>query len=97
MGIYAEFLLKFKESDRLKPILTIVIYFGKDNWNGAKSLKEITDPKPCPLHIQKQVHYYSINLIEVRNFSDVEKFTTHLREVFGFLQNDGNKQQLKNM
>lgn len=38
---------------------------------------------------------YSINLIEVRNFSDVEKFTTDLREVFGFLQNDGNKQQLE--
>ena len=35
---HGEFLSKFKESDRLKPILTIVIYFGKDNWNGAKSL-----------------------------------------------------------
>ena len=34
-------------------------------------------------------------MIEVRNFSDVEKFTTDLREVFGFLQNDGNKQQLE--
>nr|WP_295263075.1 Rpn family recombination-promoting nuclease/putative transposase [uncultured Blautia sp.] len=90
-----EFLSKFKESDRLKPILTIVIYFGKDNWNGAKSLKEITDLKVCPLHIQKQMQDYSINLIEVRNFSDVEKFTTDLREVFGFLQNDENKQQLE--
>ena len=28
-------------------------------------------------------------------FSDLEKFTTDLREVFGFLQNDGNKQQLE--
>ena len=92
---HGEFLSKFKESDRLKPILTIVIYFGKDNWNGAKSLKEITDLKVCPLHIQKQMKDYSINLIEVRNFSDVEKFTTDLREVFGFLQNDGNKQQLE--
>ena len=77
------------------PILTIVIYFGKDNWNGAKSLKEITDLKVCPLHIQNQIQNYSINLIEVRSFSDVEKFTTDLREVFGFLQNDGNKQQLE--
>ena len=34
-------------------------------------------------------------MIEVRNFSDVEKFTTDIREVFGFLQNDGNKQQLE--
>ena len=32
---------------------------------------------------------------EVRSFSDLEKFTTDLREVFGFLQNDGNKQQLE--
>ena len=92
---HGEFLSKFKESDRLKPILTIVIYFGKDNWNGAKSLKEITDLKVCPLHIQNQIQNYSINLIEVRSFSDVEKFTTDLREVFGFLQNDGNKQQLE--
>ena len=92
---HGEFLSKFKESDRLKPILTIVIYFGKDDWNGAKSLKEITNLKVCPLHIQKQMQDYSINLIEVRNFSDVEKFTTDLREVFGFLQNDGNKQQLE--
>lgn len=92
---HGEFLSKFKETDRLKPILTIIIYFGKDNWNGAKSLKEITNLKVCPLHIQKKMQDYAINLIEVRNFDNTEQFTTDLREVFGFLQNDGSREQLE--
>lgn len=90
-----EFLSKFRENDRLKPILTIVIYFGKKDWDGAKSLKQIEELDDCPLHIQKKIQDYSINLIEVRNFSDVDKFKTDLREVFGFLQNDNSKQELE--
>ena len=80
---HGEFLSKFKESDRLKPILTIVIYFGKDNWNGAKSLKEITDLKVCPLHIQKQMKDYSIDLICV--MSDMKK----LQELKSELRQEG--------
>ena len=90
-----EFLSKFREDDRLKPILTIVIYFGKKDWDGAKSLKEIENLNGCPLHIQKQIQDYSINLIEVRSFSDVDKFKTDLKEVFGFLQNNNSKYELQ--
>lgn len=80
---HGEFLSKFKESDRLKPILTIVIYFGKDDWNGAKSLKEITNLKVCPLHIQKQMKDYSIDLICV--MSDMKK----LQELKSELRQEG--------
>ena len=90
-----EFLSKFKKDDRLKPILTIVIYFGKKNWDGAQNLKQIEHLDGCPLHIQKKIQDYSINLIEVVNFSDTDKFTTDLKEVFGFLQNNNSKQELE--
>lgn len=92
---HGEFLSKFKETDRLKPILTSVIYFGKKTWDGVKSLGELSCLEECSLHIQKKMQDYSINLIEVRNFGDTEKFATDLREVFGFLQNDGSRDQLE--
>ncbi len=36
-----EFLSKMKQKDRLRPVITLVLYWGEENWQGSKSLHDI--------------------------------------------------------
>ena len=38
-----EFLSKMKKTDKLLPVITIVVYYGEKAWNGAKTLHEMLD------------------------------------------------------
>ena len=37
----AEFLSGFTKNDKLKPLITLTIYFGSDEWDAPRSLKEM--------------------------------------------------------
>ena len=59
-----EFLSRFKKTDRLHPVITLCIYYGESEWDGASSLKgmlEISD------YLENLVSDYKMNLIQVRN------------------------------
>lgn len=90
-----EYLSGFSREDRLIPVLSVVIYFGSSPWDGPRTLKEIMDFTDCPEDLQRMIADYPINLFEVRRYPDLEYFQTDLREVFGFLQNTEDKEQLK--
>lgn len=91
----AEFLSGFSKSDRLKPVITIVIYYGQKDWDGPKALFDMIDWNQFPSQLKKLTNNYKINLLEARNFPDVWKFQSDLKAVFGFLQhaNDHNSLQ----
>lgn len=38
-----EFLSGFKKTDKLKPVITLTIYFGADEWDAPRCLKEMFD------------------------------------------------------
>jgi hypothetical protein len=92
----AEFLSGFSRTDKLIPVLSIVIYFGKEPWDGPRTLRDMLDFSDCPDNIQKMIADYPINLFEVRKYEALENFHTDLQVVFGFLQHTENKEQLMN-
>lgn len=59
-----EVLAALHEEDRLKPIINLVLYYGKEPWNGATSLKEMFPH--VPEKIRKVFPDYRINLIQAR-------------------------------
>ena len=59
-----EYLSKMKRTDRLHPVITIVIYYGEKGWDGAKSLHEMLDISE---ELEPYVNDYKMHLIEVRN------------------------------
>jgi hypothetical protein len=91
----AEFLSGISKNDKLLPVISIVIYFGSEPWDGPRTLKEMLDLSDCPEDIQKMIADYPINLLEVRTYETLENFHTDLRVVFGFLQNASEKERLK--
>ena len=60
-----EFLSGFKKEDKLMPVITLVIYFGDKDWDGAKSIHDMLS-----VDNQELLSYipdYRINLIEPRS------------------------------
>ena len=91
----AEYLSGFAKGERLKPFLPIVLYFGKEPWDGPKCLKDMIDLGAYSEEIKALITDYPLHLIEVRRYEGYEKFRTDLRYVFGFLRNAENKENLK--
>ena len=91
----AGFLSGFGKDVRLHPIITIVVYFGEEEWDGPRSLKEMLDLSECPADLAEFISDYPIHLLDVRRYMNLEHFHTDLRYVFGFLQNTGKGDRLK--
>jgi len=81
-----EYLSGFYKDDRLIPVITLVLFFSAEEWDGPMSLHDmmaVQNPEILAL-----VADYRINLIAPGNMSDEEinQFTTSLREVMMFIK-----------
>lgn len=87
----AEFLGRFSRKDKIRPIVTLVLYYGKEPWDGPRDLHEMMEMESIPEELQSLVNHYPIHIIEIQTFPDVDLFQTDLREVFGFFQRSEDK------
>ncbi len=89
-----EYLTGFYKSDRLIPVITLVVFFSAEPWDGPRCIHDmlsVSDPK-----VLSFVPDYRINLIAPGEMSDEEldKFTTSLREVLLFIKHSKDKDRL---
>lgn len=75
---HGEFLSGFYKSDKLMPVITLVILFSPDEWDGPKSLHEM-----LAIHdegLKALIANYKINLIAPASIEDTDfdKFNTTL-------------------
>lgn len=91
----AEYLSGIEKEEKLIPVVTLVVYFGTEPWDGPKTLKEMLDLSGVPKELEGMVNDYPIHLLEVRRYQHLEKFQTDLKYVFGFLQNEQDGKKLK--
>ena len=91
---HAEFISGFYKNDRLIPVITLVIYFNANEWDGSRSLldmMEISDPI-----VRRYAQDYQIHLINPNQIADeeLEKFQSSLREVMGCIKYSRSKEKL---
>ncbi len=57
---------QIKKGDRIKPVLTLVVYYGEKPWDGPLNLGDMLDIPPVfrPLFNDQRIH-----LIQVRDFN----------------------------
>lgn len=88
-----EYLSGFWKEDRLLPVITLVVYYGADTWDGPLSLKEMY--ADCDESILKYAADYRINLITPSQLSDeeIDEFHTNFREIMKYIKysKDGKK------
>lgn len=90
-----EYLSGFYKEDRLTPVITLVVHFGADAWDGPLSLHEMMSvDKP---EILQMVPDYRIQLIDPARMKpeDLMKFETSLREVMGYIKYSKDKEGMK--
>ena len=92
-----EYLSGFYKEDRLLPVITLVIYFGPDRWDGPICLHEmlaVTDDKLLCF-----IPDYKINLITPEGLDEeqLDRFRTSLREVLLFTKYSKDKEKLYNL
>ncbi len=89
-----EYLSGFYKEDRITPVITLVVHFGAEEWDGPLSLHEMMNlNKP---EILKFVPDYQIQLIDPARMGpdDLMKLETSLREVMGYIKYSKDAQKL---
>lgn len=89
-----EFLYGFRKKDRLKPVITFVLYTGKEPWDGPLCLHDMLDFSEIPESLKALTADYSMKLIDIRRMEDTSVFKTDVRYVFDFIRYAENKQML---
>ncbi|MCM1268737.1 MAG: Rpn family recombination-promoting nuclease/putative transposase [Bacteroidales bacterium] len=89
-----EFLSGFWKSDRLLPVITLVIYFGSESWDAPLSLKEMYAEVDGV--ILAHAPDYHVNLIAPREMPDekIDEFQSNLREVMLYIKYSKEKTKL---
>ncbi|MCM1559942.1 MAG: Rpn family recombination-promoting nuclease/putative transposase [Butyrivibrio sp.] len=89
-----EFLSGFWKTDRLIPVITLVIYFGAETWDAPLSLKKMYSSTNSV--ILAHTPDYHVNLIAPKEMSDneINEFHSNLREVMLYIKYSKNKKEL---
>ena len=88
-----EYLSGFYKEDRLKPVITLVVHFGADEWNAPLSLHEMMEVKNKEL--LDFVQDYQIHLIDPAKLTDNDlmKFSSSLREILECIKYSKDKEK----
>lgn len=91
-----EYLSGFYKEDRLIPVITLVIHFGAEKWDGPLALSDMMEEQD--IELMDFVQDYKIHLIDpaALNEADLAKFTTSLREVMACIKYSKDKESMRN-
>ena len=78
-----EFLSGFSKRDKLKPVITLVVYFGNGKWDAPRTLKDMFDN--IDESILQYVTDYKTNLIIPDEIKDFSKFKTELGKAMKYI------------
>ena len=89
-----EFVSGFSRSDRIMPVVTLVLYFGPSEWDGPMSIHEMLAESDD--EILAFVPDYRINLIAPKSIAEVDfdKFRTNLGRVLRYIKHSKDKDEL---
>lgn len=95
----AEFLSGFHKEDRITPVITVTVYWGMDQWDGPRTLKEMFDQdlfKSEP-EVLKWIPEYQIPLIIPSEIEKFEKFQTEFGKMMQFMNSAKDKKKMKEL
>lgn len=90
-----EYLSGFYKTDKLLPVITLVIFWGAEKWDAPLSLKDMY--APVDEAIMKYVPDYKVNLIAPEQMTEEEigEFKTSLKEVMLYIKYSKDKTKLQ--
>ena len=92
----AEFLSGFSKDDKIYPIITLAVYFGAEEWDAPRSLKEMF-PSDIEDVVLDQVEDYRLHLIVPSEIKDFSLFKTDLRKVLKYIKMSGDPEGIEQL
>ena len=92
-----EYLYRFPKGSLLHPVVTIILYMGRERWDGPRTLHEMLDFTGMPEEIRKMAPDYKMNIIDVRRMEDTGMFRTDVRHVLDFIRLSEDREALKRL
>ena len=91
-----EFLSGIKKGETFTPVLTIVVYFGKDAWDAPETLHEMLNLDGIPLTMRKYVPNYHTALLQPSDVSPAQltRMKSPLRHILGVIKASSNWQDM---
>ncbi len=82
-----------RETDRLNPVITIVIYYGEEKWDGKKSLRDLVK---CPVELRKYIPDYELHLLELYQLKekDLKRFHSEIQKIFLVIQYKNSREKM---
>ncbi len=77
-----EFLSRMKKTDKFIPVITVVIYYGEKEWDGATSLHDMLD---IPEEMSMYINNYKMLLVEARK-NNLILHNMNNKDLFNLLQ-----------
>ena len=79
---------RFLASDRLTPVLDLVLYWGTTPWERPRSMEDMVNLDAVPDNMRRFFQNYKMNLITMRDIpdSELEKMNSDLKYVLGILK-----------
>ncbi len=86
----------FRKNDYIKPVVTLTIYWGKNQWDGCTRISDLFPPD-TPKEIRAYACDYAINLITPDTIRDFSLFSTELGDVLEFISKSDSETDMKDM
>lgn len=77
-----EYLSRMKKTDKFIPVITVVVYYGEKEWDGAKTLHEMLN---IPEKMTKYVNDYKMLLVEAKE-NNLVLHNVNNRDLFNLLE-----------
>lgn len=96
-GKGGEILYRFNKLDKLTPVIMLLLYSGKEEWDGPLSLFEMMNLDGIPDKLKGLILNHKVNIINVRKISDeiLEEFKTDVGKVFKYIKYSEDKEKLE--
>jgi hypothetical protein len=92
-----EYLYGFRKTDRIKPVVTFLLYAGEKPWDTPKDLWDMLDFTDIPEQLMEKIQNYHVNVVDIRRLEDTTVFHTDIRDVFDFIRCSDDKKRLKEL
>jgi hypothetical protein len=92
-----EYLYGFRKEDRLKPVVTFLLYAGKEPWEKPKDLWDMLDFTDVSGQLMEKIQNYRVNVVDIRSLEDTSIYGTEIGAVFDFIQCSEDKEKLKKL
>lgn len=88
-----EYLSGIKETDRLIPTVTLVLYHGEGTWTAARELGDLQDTSEMDKKLRHMMLQYRMHVV---NLSELDEtlFKSGLRELIGMMKRKNNKEEM---